>query len=179
VKPKKELAPLPEDVLVPVDKLKKKRKLKFAQPTADTNAAVIAADDHQKLTDEDYSYGKRMATIGQQGLKDPLVSVSNAITAALDPHTVPAPCKTLADMTPEEKAKMVALYGPVSTQSRLDTRCNSFFHRGRKAPLAIASIICPLCSKVLTGCAYCQKRMSLEKRLEAHVRKHAALESTK
>ena len=108
------------------------------------NAAIIEADAHQEQDDENYDPSiVRMATIGQQGLKDPLTLIGNAIAAALDPYKTAGPCKTLQTMTPEDQAKMVALYGPISTQPRLDVRCNSFCHRGRKAPLATSLCYLP------------------------------------
>lgn len=42
--------------------------------------------------------------------QDPRWSAARRIAEALDPTTAPGRVRTLADMTPEERAKMLALY---------------------------------------------------------------------
>jgi len=48
-------------------------------------------------------------------IRDPALALTEYIRAGLRPRRQPAPVKTLADMTPEERAEMAALYGPIKT----------------------------------------------------------------
>ena len=51
----------------------------------------------------------RMALVGHGGsLRNPATDIARALSAALDPTTVPSKVKTLADMTPEERARITA-----------------------------------------------------------------------
>jgi hypothetical protein len=156
---------MPRRKLNPVRKI----RLSLVQPSADANVSVISAEDTMKKGDEGYTQSRRMATVGHQGLKDPLVAIGKAITDALNPTTAVKPCKTLATMTPEERAKMEALYGPIGTRPLLDSNCNCMRHGRRPRPRAVKSLTCPSCGKVLTSCDDCLRRRTLESRLEAHI----------
>lgn len=49
-----------------------------------------------------------------------LVELVNELADALDPERAPGPVKTLADMTPEERAAIEREYGcPISPQAKL------------------------------------------------------------